>query len=313
MTFPRVIDLGYGIGVMPEGGREFILRPENSENVFWENPNFSSHAQWFNPGGGRTWISPEAELYFPHMAVNGRDDHSVPPEIDPGHYEILEQRTGHISLQNRIGLHFWNGKGDLPLILEKRIDALEQSPVDLPEGISFAGYRLKTVLRAEHAPRPDQRPAVWNILQVPPDGEIRLKAGQEFNYFGRSSHTRNGEKITLSVPAKGEPYKLGFTPPPRQTMRFFYWNGQRGTPYFIVREFTAASRCADIPFPDLPPDAKACPVQFFCDNGAIGGFGEMEYHADYLKPEEPEVADECLTYAFAGNRDVLSVLFERFS
>ena len=39
----------------------------------------------------------------------------------------------------------------------------------------------------------------------------------------------------------------------------------------------------------------------------------MEYHADYLKPEEPEVADECLTYAFAGNRDVLSVLFERFS
>ncbi len=308
----EILDLGHGVGIRLTGGREIRLQPANCPNTLYCNLTGPNTGDWPNPGGGRTWISPEADLYFPSLGRSGRSDHSVPEEIDPGAFQIVAQDEYTVTMRNRFCAKFHHDKSELPLILDKKVEVLRQAPMVLDEAIAFAGYELTVTLEAQQRVLPTQCPAIWNLLQVPPGGEIRFRGGTETLYFGERAHCRTEKYVAMPTPDRGG-YKLGFRPPGRSRMRMFYWNEASEVPYFIMREFTVAERCADIPFP-LPAGQEqlpACPVQVFCGNDEIGGFGEMEYHANYLTPEIARVTDRCRTWAFAGARKQLAALFEQ--
>jgi len=304
-----ILTPGNGVGVRVRGGREIVLRPENGPNALWRNLSGENLADWPNPGGGRTWVSPEADLFFPHLAENGRDDHRVPPEMDPGNFAVEAQAPGTLTLRNDFCAHFWKDGSDLPLILRKKISVPDAPPEELPDGVAFAGYELAVTLTAGRKPSAAQKPAIWNLVQVPPRGVIVLDNGEETCYFGVSAHRVRGRAALLDVPSPGDGYKLGFCPAAGSPVRMCYCSAGPERPYFLIREFRAATRCADIPFP--APPRRACPVQVFCDNGSIGGFAELEYHADYLTAEEPEITDVCRTWAFAGELAKLKTLFLR--
>jgi hypothetical protein len=52
--------------------------------------------------------------------------------------------------------------------------------------------------------------------------------------------------------------------------------------------------------------------QVYVDDGALGGFGEVEYHAPYLSRDNGyRVADTSETWAFAGRREAIEAYLRR--
>jgi len=301
----ELIELGSGSVVLRRrGGREFGLHPAGGKNVLWRNPLSHSGTGWENPGGGRTWVSPEAELFFPDQSA-GWNAYTVPAELDPGDYRVLESTPESAVLGNRFEARFFASDRKLNLELEKRVTVLPR-PDWLDSRAAFAGYRLETRLSALE-PVPDGvNPAIWNLLQLPPGGKITVAgAGRPQVYFGRPGYEERDGMFSIGIPAAGESYKLGFRPPPGAVARLLYVNHTS----LVVREFRVAGSCFDTPFPR--GSAPACPLQVFSDNGTDGGFGEMEYHSEALTPERTAVVDHCLTWACVAEQDVLETISEQ--
>ncbi len=299
---PELIELGSGSVVLRKrGGREFGLHPGGGENVLWRNPSPSPGAKWENPGGGRTWVSPEAELFFPDQSA-GWSSYVVPVELDPGDYRVREATPDSAVLSHRFEANFFASRRKLHLELEKRVSLLPR-PEWLDPRAAFAGYLLETHLRALGPVPAGVNPAIWNLLQLPPGGEITVAgAGKPQVYFGRPGYRERDEAFAVGIPAPGESYKLGFRPPPGSTARLLY----RNCTSLVVREFRVAGNCFDTPFPHK--SAPACPLQVFSDNGADGGFGEMEYHSEALTPERTTVVDCCSTWACAATGEILETI-----
>src|SRR5256885_8036826 len=61
--------------VLPHGARVLgLFARASEENFFWTNPVLSSigsarsffrSQEWYNPGGDRTWLAPEIDIFFP--------------------------------------------------------------------------------------------------------------------------------------------------------------------------------------------------------------------------------------------------------
>ncbi len=301
----ELIELGSGSVVLRRrGGREFGLHPAGGGNVLWRNPLPYPGSGWENPGGGRTWISPEAELFFPDQSA-GWNAYTVPAELDPGDYRVLESTPESAVLGNRFEARFFASRRKLNLELEKRVTVLPR-PDWLDSRAAFAGYRLETRLCALEPVPEDVNPAIWNLLQLPPGGIITIAgAGRPQIYFGRPGYEERDGVFSVGIPAAGESYKLGFRPPPGATTRLWYRNHTS----LVVREFRVSGNCFDTPFPR--GSAPACPLQVFSDNGTDGGFGEMEYHSEALTPERPVVVDHCSTWACVAETEVLETISEQ--
>lgn len=85
----------------------------------------------------------------------------------------------------------------------------------------------------------------------------------------------------------------------------------------VVRTFpvTPAERCSDVPgtLPADDPRAAGYVQQLYVDDGALGGFGELEHHSEYLSPDNGyRVTDVCETFAYCGPADAVAAVKERW-
>ena len=100
---------GSKVLVLPYGGRVLgLFAPRREENFFWTHPalasvesarDFYASSVWQNSGGDRTWLAPEADLFFPDFPDLAR--YWQPRELDPGNYEVV-RRDGGFELVNRL-------------------------------------------------------------------------------------------------------------------------------------------------------------------------------------------------------------------
>jgi len=290
--------------ILPESGRVLKLEPVPGCNVFWNNPLPKQKNGWHNPGGDRTWISPECELFLPDGTWKS---YTVPAAVDPGRYDVLEHSERHVCLRNRIAARFFRRNTTVSLTLTKNIT--ETTPV-LPDVDAAVGYETETRLQAE-APLPaGVTPAVWNLLQLPPGGKIFFTGAVPVSYFGRPDWRDDGKGLrSVEIPAAGESYKIGI--PAREAQSVMaYLNTSAEHPFLVARRFNVnpAGHYCDVP---LGRPNQPCVQQFFSDNGEAGGFGEMEYHTEALTPERLEVVDRCSTFACLARREILELILKQ--
>ena len=100
---------GTGVLLLPYGGRVLgLFAPNSEQNFYWthtalENPTaakeFYDGEQWHNSGGDRTWLAPEADVFFPNFPK--LDKYFQPRQLDPGNYQVVK-KEGHLQLVNQL-------------------------------------------------------------------------------------------------------------------------------------------------------------------------------------------------------------------
>jgi hypothetical protein len=282
--------VGDRILVLRHGGRVIGLFPASGRNVLWVNPILRdpvllkgalAKPGWLNPGGDRTWISPEVEVFIGDPA-HMQETYKFPPEIDPASYRVARSDAESVTLATPLNLTFMRSKREVRLQLQKTIRLLHQPPFAVPGNAPAAGYELITSIEAtELAPR--VRPGIWNSIQVPGGGTIRIpirSGAKPRPFFGKPKYTIQNSLVYCRVK---NPISSKLCIHARDSMGIVsYDGGAADHPYTVWRRFHvgAAEEYADVPCDD--PKAIGYMTQSYVDDGKLGGFGEIEYHAPSL-------------------------------
>jgi hypothetical protein len=313
--------LGDGLILSEFGGRILALMPDGETNLFWVNPEihqnlkqWESREAWSNIGGDRVWISPEIDTNLPDP-LDFAGTYSVPPSIDPGNF-TLKLEAGTARLTNRIAIRWLRSGRAMELETERIVSPLACPPLPLEPDIAFAGYALDSRLRCP-GELGDARPGVWNLIQTPRGGTIGARA--------------KADGAIAPVSTIGEAvweHRDGCFVSPAETTKNFKWSlraaGCGGTLFhrrdlgdgrtsLLVRQFPVGQDADYADCPSLNPSETGHMCQVYVDDGALGGFAEMEFHAPALRAGALEsAATRSLTYGFIGRAgqidDILRIL-----
>ena len=307
--------------VLPHGGRVMGLSVDGDMNTHWVNPALGSVASaaellsdpgWANLGGDRTWISPELET---HIADPARfaDTYEVPKAVDPAEYRITEQDDRSISLSTDMQLEFKQSGVTVDLKLSKSVSLLDEPPLELPEGVDWAGYAMHTRLESDALPA-NVFPAAWHILQVPGGGRIILPVhpgAQPRAFIGDPVYRDEGDAITCDVDT-AQSFK--FSLHARDcTGLLIYLQLDADQPYMLIRKLSVLDEdlYTDVPCDDLSDTGYV--EQVYVDDGGFGGFGELEYHTTALgKHAAKAVSDANMVWALTGDAASLSMVLDDF-
>ena len=307
--------------VLPLGGRILGLAPDQLTNTLWTNAalqtesgasHFLDAAGWLNFGGDRTWIAPEVETNF-RYPQNSEPVYEVPKTIDPGRYRVNAQDAHAVRLGAAMTVRFNRRQAEVRLLVERAVTCLPEPPLAVPADVQFAGYRLQSTLSAA-GPIPDGiRPGLWHILQVPGRGKIMIPVrpgAQPRTFIGAPACELAGRRLTCNVVA---PKSFKFSVRAGDCLGFMlYINTTQRPATLVARRFAVHDRAgyADEPYDD-PADLGHV-QQVYVDDGALGGFGEMEYHTPALASQGPAtLMDTSEVWGFTGSVEHLTVLAEQ--
>ena len=314
----EAINLKDKVMVLPFGGRILGVYPDGIHNVLWVNQALNSAGaagrffrgeDWINIGGDRTWISPEVETTIGDPD-RFEDSYEVPKSIDPASYRVMGRDDNSVVLKTRMSVPFKRSGSVVGLRITKRISCLG-APLAVPKGVQWAGYSLATSLIVESALSARFRPGIWNILQVPGGGNIIVPltgATHPRPFIGEPVVTVKEKMIEARVETS-QSFKYGIHAG-RCTGLMLYVNEKDDPAYLTVRRFNvfAPERYADVPCDDLR--ATGYMQQVYVDDGAFGGFGEMEYHSPAAAVENRKIDDISEVWAFMGPQKSIANLVD---
>lgn len=286
---------GSNVLVLPYGGRVLgLFAPYSEDNFLWTHPALASvesarafyeSEAWHNSGGDRTWLSPEADLFFPNFPDLTK--YWQPRELDPGNYEVVHA-SGKFVLVNRLKVLLSRSKLTAELEISKSVGPAlnplrhETSLKDMPE-VEYAGYTLHTSLQFRGGENKDSSlVGLWNLLQMPHGGELLVPTysrTQPKILMGRADPEDliAGEHLVrYRMRASGE-HKIGIRAL-ATTGRAGYLRSEGNQSILIVRNFSVnpSGEYVDVPWretTDFGYSVQACNV-----NSALGSFSELEYH-----------------------------------
>src|SRR5689334_12873681 len=173
---------GSNILILPHGGRILgLFAPHGGENFFWTNSELASVESarayyasdgWHNSGGDRTWLAPEADIFFPNFPK--LDTYFQPRQLDPGNYR-LERTAEGPRLVNDLSLRLTRSQREVSLRMTKSLaPALNPLRYERSSGaVDYAGYTLRASLEITGASAGGaDRIGLWNLLQLPHGGEM---------------------------------------------------------------------------------------------------------------------------------------------
>jgi hypothetical protein len=304
------------------GGRILGLLPDGQTNLFWINPNAVRRESvsawrlgkgWSNLGGERAWISPEIDTNVPDPE-RFAESYAVPAQIDPGNYTLLREKDGLV-LSQEFSLRWLRTGQTVGLSLERMIRPAATPPFSVPAGISFAGYSLVSRLSAL-TPLGAARPAVWNLIQTPGGGTVMAKVrpgAQPVSFINAAKWSITGQVIQTQ--ARTETSFKWSLRASQCAGRFMYFqplaDGRAG---LVVRDFPVTE---DADYSDCPchtPHATGHMCQVYVDDGALGGFAELEFHAPALRHGVRETNEtHCSTWGFVGPAEAIRSLNEELT
>jgi hypothetical protein len=169
--------------VLPESGRILgLYARESQENFLWTNPalgNAESAAEffgrdgWLNPGGDRTWLAPEIELFIGDLARPG-ETYAVPATLDSGQWRREDGAYG-LRLRNQSAVHLKRSDRTIHFTVTKDVRPAANPLRSMKLGLSYAGYEQTTTLELAVDRNGNASPAqlgVWNLLQLPKSGRM---------------------------------------------------------------------------------------------------------------------------------------------
>lgn len=307
--------------LVPWGGRILGLAPDHQTNTLWTHEALQSEsgarkllntAGWLNFGGDRAWIAPEVETNFsyPH---NSKPVYDVPKSIDPGQYHVSAQDAHAVRLSAAMTVHFHRLQAEARLLVERVVTCLPESPLPIPGEVQFAGYRLQSAFSSAELIPKGVRPGLWHILQAPGGGKIMIPVrpgAKPRAFIGTPACELAGRRLTCNV-VTSKSFKfslraddcLGF---------MLYINTARSPATLVARHFAVHDRAgySDEPYDD--PSDLGHVQQVYVDDGALGGFGEMEYHTPALASQGPTtLTDTSEVWGFTGPAGHLTILAEQ--
>ncbi|MGA3323868.1 MAG: DUF6786 family protein [Terriglobia bacterium] len=318
---------GAKVLILPHGGRILgLFAPRNPENFFWTHPALASPESarafyesdvWHNSGGDRTWLAPEADIFFPNFPK--LDTYWQPRELDPGNYQI-DTTPGSLRLVNRLNLTLSRSKQRAELELTKSV-APAPNPLRYERGlydpatVEYAGYALHTSLQLMGAD-PDNSPQVglWNLLQLPHHGDLLVPT------YGRAvpkvlmgtvapdDLVATDHLLRYRMRALGE-HKIGIRAV-ETTGRVGYLYPTNGQFALVIRNFLVnpSGEYVDVPWTDTGDfgySTQACNVK-----SSLGSFSELEYHCPAIGAGTGRVRydDESAVWAFRGPEDKIRAI-----
>ncbi len=312
--------------VVPAWGRVVGLFPDGRQNALWVNePLFAADdPSWINYGGDRVWISPELDTNVADVG-GGRLDVVVRKSVDPGRFILKGADARACEIVSRDSVYFRRADSTVDLIRRRVVEPLATSPYgEVRSGsVTSAGYRSATTLTAEGSVPESVRPAVWSILQVVPGSEITVPTSRHaprtlaFIDSPRFDVAPRGSGgLLFCVVDTPTSWKLGLHATDSVGLAMAEYDAPAGR-MLVVRAFTVTpgERCSDVPatLPADDPRAAGYVQQLYVDDGALGGFGELEHHSPYLSPENGyRVTDVCETFAYCGSADAVAAVKERW-
>ncbi len=288
---------GTRVLVLPHGGRVLgLFAPGSEENFYWTHAalkstdsarEFYAGDQWHNSGGDRTWLAPEADLFFPKFPK--LDSYFQPRELDPGCYTTVETKDG-LRLVNRLTVKLSRSGKNLNLKITKGFGPAK-NPLRYErdfnlENVEYAGYTQYTSLELMGASRRTRdRVGLWNLIQMPHGGDLLIPT------FGRAEPRHIFSTIDMIPPRdllvtnhliryrmrqKGE-HKISVRAV-SVCNRIGYLHRSGDGWALTIRNFTVnpSGEYVDVPWTDTDDFGYA--VQACNVDSKLGAFSELEYH-----------------------------------
>jgi len=307
------------------GGRVFgpFIHP-GEESLYWVNRAFE-HPKSFkqelergfwNQGGERVWVAPEIQ-YFVHDRGDFWGTNHLPPQLDPGNYELTHGHPHEIVLHNKFSLKAYNtAAGDKSLELEIRIQPVENPLRFVSEehlrhsDLVYAGYQQIITLKETNDTLIQSES--WNLVQLNPGGFVFIPASprvQYYDYFEPVDHHHQhilSDHVRLNITGQRR-YKTGYAAA-HITGRSAYYNLRSdGQGYLLIRNFF---NNPSAPYLEEPPQlhgVKGKSLHVYNDGGQFGGFGELEVNGQAIggATGRSESTDQFIMWIFVGESNKL--------
>jgi hypothetical protein len=282
------------IVLMERGGR--VLGPfthSDGESISWLHEAFGDAGHFaallaqgaWNVGGERIWLAPEIQYGVRDRSDFWRTLH-VPAQVDPGSYALDQSSSGEWRMHQKMTLQAYNlATGRKTLVLKKRIcpaeDPLRKTSehAALLREVAFAGYE-QTVMLSEEGAADDIVSESWDLLQVNPGGVVLIPASpcaETVNYYDPAGDLQSvaAHHIRLRITGRRR-YKVGFKAAHVFGRAGYLNETTPGQGYLIVRTFFNNPSAPYVEEPANLPGGGGQSIHIYNDDGAFGGFGELE-------------------------------------
>ncbi len=324
----EIVCEGGRILVAAGGARILRLTGVSGHDFLWIHPGLlqgdfdkaRGASGWLNLGGDRTWLSPEYQLFIRDLK-NMWETYQVPAQFDPGEYRIWKE-ADKINLASKFKLPNHRLGVEAEVSLEKSVRAIPHPLRDAAdaEGLlraEYVGYEQTTTLALLSSPTAGMRLGLWQLAQVPATGEILIPITDDSAprlYFGSLEGNRVSVELGLlrfRVDAAGMA-KIGVKAA-SLIGRAGFLKKEDDAWSLLVRNFSVnpSGEYVDTPW-DAPADTGYA-LQCFNDDGNLGQFGELEYHAPAIGEGTGLTicTEQSQLWAFRGEEAVIRKIAER--
>ncbi|KPL73067.1 hypothetical protein ADN00_14840 [Ornatilinea apprima] len=316
---------GLSIILWQRGGRIFgPFIDEDTPSIGWMSQAFNDPRQFqaliergeWNVGGTRAWISPELQFHISNR-FDFDGSYSLPAALDPGNYSLEQVSSTEFRLSQRIQMDTRIlATGTKRLYLEQKIriaaDPLRKLPIypELKPAYRFGGFEQAFTL-VDEDPNPIYS-AVWTLMQLQPGGDLLIPTSiPEMVEFYRNpvaepylyNHPGYAQvKLTGSHQFKLAYYAAGLT---GRLGYIIHTSPQSST--LIVRNYFNNPSAEYAEEPPTRPGINGQSVYVYNDDGALGGFGELECQGQSVGGPNGlrSVSEQMQIWYYTGQRETI--------
>jgi hypothetical protein len=304
--------------VLPHGGRVLgLFASRDDVNFLWTHDAlrkvesarrlFDQH--WPNPGGDRTWLAPEHELFVSDIR-NPWEMYRQPRELDPAKY-VFDANNGAPLLRTRASLKLHRSKTTADVRIDKTLAAVADPLGDVDLGLTFAGYATMVTLSA----KTKVSISLWQLLQLPPNGEMVVRTLHRspprvwFGKISRADLAATDDFVHYRMRDRRRTHKIGVRAIACAGRAGYVVRRDARTFDLVVRNFFVdpSGQYVDAPFDDLRETGyafQACNVA----EDDIGHFAELEHHVPtghVAAAGEVRARDASQVWAYRGGREAI--------
>jgi hypothetical protein len=316
---------GTQVLVLPAGARLLGLYPSGSTtNFLWTNPaleeaesakDWFAQAAWPNPGGDRTWLAPEYELFITDLA-RPWETYQVPAALDPGNWTLAAHSPAEIKLESAARLWLYHSRRKVDFQLTRRIQPADNPLRDTPlagADLHYAGYTLVTTLKLEPQLNAPVQIGIWNLLQLPQPGTMLIplqQSAQPQVLFGSPAQedlTLEPNLVRWKMSGGETDAKIGLKAPPLTgRVGYLRQNAEAGLWDLVVRQFAVNPQGNYVDALWSDPHEKGWVFQACCVCN-VEHFNELEYHVHAVisLPGSNFSRDESTVWAFRGSAEAI--------
>jgi hypothetical protein len=268
------------VRVLPERGRVLGIKTGGQESLWSpEPPPFP----WCL-GGERLWFGPEADWHWLKPDKPDFAFYKVPPALDPDEWTITESRDGFFSSRIDLTLRAAHRDAFVKLRVTRSVELLPEDGLAPAAG----GITLSTRTGLEILDgTPGQPVDFWSLVQVPHGGSMIIPTVGECSprdYFAPtpdSEFSVHASHVEIRIRGAAS-FKLGISPD-RAAGRTAYVRPTPGGHLVLDRSFPVHPELFYCDAPLDAQDTQGDALQFYCDNGSLGAFGELEHRTPAIR------------------------------